>query len=97
MIDPNDLQPGDIVIWGIHRFEFVRAGCGGDPRLEKCPTNRPFAAYMVDNRGNRIAPGAGTHCISGDEVTRGCITCGKPLTDEDPAVTTLGPRCKEHF
>jgi hypothetical protein len=26
-----------------------------------------------------------------------CLTCGKPLTDDDPVVTTLGPRCAKHF
>ena len=26
-----------------------------------------------------------------------CLTCGKPLTADDPVVTTLGPRCREHF
>ena len=29
--------------------------------------------------------------------TPACITCGKPLTVDDPAVTTLGPRCARHF
>jgi hypothetical protein len=27
----------------------------------------------------------------------GCIKCGRPLTDDDPVVTTLGPRCRRCF
>ena len=26
-----------------------------------------------------------------------CVTCGVTLTADDPAVTTLGPRCRKHF
>jgi hypothetical protein len=28
-----------------------------------------------------------------DEAVR-CVRCGTPLTEDDPAVTTLGPRCR---
>lgn len=26
-----------------------------------------------------------------------CVRCGVPLTADDPAVTTLGPRCRKHW
>lgn len=99
MIDGRDLEPGDIVIWRRTRYEFVSNGCGGTRGLA-CFNHKPIAVYRINKRGERIHPGAGTQCLSADECILDpprCITCGEPLTDDDPVVTTLGPRCAKHF